>query len=100
MSEPPRIADHIRRGDLVGNVSGGCLTPRHGQSNTRSYTPSGGTWQSRRGAVQIKRTFYRTSVRPSPGATMSTATITRVTPKTRRVSPEVHRPAQPGSFRG
>ena len=30
---------------------------------------------------------------------MSTATITRVTPKTRRVSPEVRRPVQPGSFR-
>jgi hypothetical protein len=34
----------------------------------------------------------------SRGATMSTATITRVTPKTRRVSPEVRRPARPGSF--
>ena len=31
---------------------------------------------------------------------MSTATITRPAPKTRRVSPEVRRPAQPGSFRG
>ena len=31
---------------------------------------------------------------------MSTATVTRVTPKTRRISPEVRRPAQPVSFRG
>jgi hypothetical protein len=36
----------------------------------------------------------------SRGATMSTATITRPTPKTPRLSPEVRRPAQPGSFRG
>ena len=31
---------------------------------------------------------------------MSTATITRPTAKSRRLSPEVRRPAQPGSFRG
>ena len=31
---------------------------------------------------------------------MSTATITRVIPKTRRFSPEVRRPAGPGSFGG
>jgi len=36
----------------------------------------------------------------SRGATMSTATIIPVTPKTRRASPEVRWPAQPGSFRG
>jgi hypothetical protein len=36
----------------------------------------------------------------SRGATMSTATITRVTPDTRRVSPDVRRPARPGSSRG
>jgi hypothetical protein len=36
----------------------------------------------------------------SRGATMSTATITRATPDSRHVSPDVRRPARPGSARG
>src|SRR5829696_2342275 len=65
--------------------------------------------RTRRAAVLGKAAVvqYKSNVRSieqpfdtSPGATMSTATITRVTPKTRRLSPEVRRPARPGSFRG